>query len=76
MEAYRTLEGFVNQGRVRQLGVSNIYDPEMLRWMIAEARVKLEVVQNRCVVTFGLEYEERLMRHLKVVRGKWLGLGQ
>lgn len=45
--AYRTLEDFVEQGRVHMLGVSNCYDPELLRWLIGEARVKLGVVQNR-----------------------------
>jgi len=36
---------------VRYLGVSNIYDPEMLEWMIGEARLKLGVVQNRSAIT-------------------------
>ena len=52
LEAYRTLEGFVEQGKVRQIGVSNIYDPEMLEWMIGEAKVELQVVQNRYVVVW------------------------
>ena len=57
LSAYRTLECFVNQGQIRHLGVSNIYDPEMLKWMIAEARVKVGVVQNRYYTAFGHERE-------------------
>nr|XP_031860537.1 uncharacterized protein CI109_004148 [Kwoniella shandongensis]KAA5527609.1 hypothetical protein CI109_004148 [Kwoniella shandongensis] len=47
LEAYRTLEDFVSQGKVRELGVSNCYDPKVLKSLIVEAKVKVGVVQNR-----------------------------
>lgn len=47
LEAYRTLEGFAHQGKVRNLGVSNIYDRSELEWLISQARVPVKVVQNR-----------------------------
>ncbi|RXK35721.1 hypothetical protein M231_07010 [Tremella mesenterica] len=45
--AYRTLEELADQGKVRTLGISNIYDPTLLQWLINEARIKVGVVQNR-----------------------------
>lgn len=47
LTAYRTLEGFCDEGKIGALGVSNIYDPTLLEWLIGEARVKVGVVQNR-----------------------------
>lgn len=35
------------RGTVGRLGVSNIYDPDELAWLIAEAKVPVSVVQNR-----------------------------
>ncbi|EIW71809.1 hypothetical protein TREMEDRAFT_67967 [Tremella mesenterica DSM 1558] len=45
--AYRTLEELADQGKVRTLGISNIYDPTLLQWLINQARIKVGVVQNR-----------------------------
>ncbi|WWC64426.1 uncharacterized protein I303_107036 [Kwoniella dejecticola CBS 10117] len=47
LSAYQTLESFVDAGKVRHLGVSNIYDPNLLSWLIERGRVKVGVVQNR-----------------------------
>ncbi|KAK8853093.1 hypothetical protein IAR55_003794 [Kwoniella newhampshirensis] len=41
LQAYRTLEDFVSEGKVRKLGVSNCYDPKLLTWK----RLGLERVQ-------------------------------
>ncbi|WVR07834.1 hypothetical protein IAU60_004877 [Kwoniella sp. DSM 27419] len=57
LAAYRTLEDFVDQGKVRRLGVSNIYDPALLSWLIQEARVGLSVVQNRWYEGNGWDWE-------------------
>jgi diketogulonate reductase-like aldo/keto reductase len=47
LEAYRSLESAVSQGKIGQLGVSNIYDPAELMWLMGKARVPVSVVQNR-----------------------------
>ncbi|KAI9011797.1 Aldo/keto reductase [Hyaloraphidium curvatum] len=45
--AWRQLESHVKEGTVRQIGISNIYDPQLLRSLWEEAEVKPAVVQNR-----------------------------
>ncbi|OCF61110.1 oxidoreductase [Kwoniella mangroviensis CBS 10435] len=47
LSAYQTLETFVKEGKIRQLGISNIYDPILLSWLIERVEVKVGVVQNR-----------------------------
>ncbi|KAK4684757.1 hypothetical protein P7C73_g5412, partial [Tremellales sp. Uapishka_1] len=47
LTAYRTLEGFQAQGKIRMLGISNIYDVGLLRWLIERVEVPIGVVQNR-----------------------------
>ncbi|KAK6909596.1 hypothetical protein I203_103617 [Kwoniella mangroviensis CBS 8507] len=47
LSAYQTLETFVKEGKIRQLGISNIYNPILLSWLIERVEVKVGVVQNR-----------------------------
>ncbi|WWD03465.1 hypothetical protein V865_001517 [Kwoniella europaea PYCC6329] len=47
LSAYQALETFVKEGKIRQLGISNIYDPKLLLWLIERVEVKVGVVQNR-----------------------------
>lgn len=47
LEAYRALEVHASEGNVLNLGVSNIYDPKELEWLISQAREPVKVVQNR-----------------------------
>jgi diketogulonate reductase-like aldo/keto reductase len=54
LTAYRTLETYVNAGKVRMLGISNCYDPNLLQWLIGEVTVPISVVQNRYVLFSGL----------------------
>ena len=46
-EAWRAMEGLFEEGRVRQLGVSNCYEPWRLENLWKEARIKPAVIQNR-----------------------------
>ena len=55
--AYRTLEGFADQGQVRNLGVSNIYDRSELEWLISQARIPVKVVQNRWYERNGWDWD-------------------
>jgi diketogulonate reductase-like aldo/keto reductase len=45
--AWRTLESFIDNGQVRQLGISNCYRPTDLQTLYQSARIKPAVLQNR-----------------------------
>ena len=60
LEAYQTLEGFVDTGKILALGISNCYDPKLLEWLVSKARVKVGVVQNRWYEGNGFDW-----------RGEW-----
>lgn len=47
MEVYRECEKFVDEGRVKQLGISNLYNVNGLRKLYDDAKHKPSVVQNR-----------------------------
>ena len=47
MQVYREFEKFVDEGRVKQLGISNLYDLEGLKRLYDDARHKPSVIQNR-----------------------------
>jgi diketogulonate reductase-like aldo/keto reductase len=47
MEVYREFEKFVDDGRVKQLGISNLYNLNGLKKLYDDARHKPSVIQNR-----------------------------
>jgi diketogulonate reductase-like aldo/keto reductase len=47
LEVWRAMESLVDEGGVRQLGISNCYRLAQLEWLCNAARVKPAVVQNR-----------------------------
>ena len=47
LSVWRTFESFHDQGTVKSLGISNIYDLQFLKQLWNEARVKPAIVQNR-----------------------------
>ncbi|WFC95694.1 hypothetical protein MBRA1_002347 [Malassezia brasiliensis] len=47
LEAWRVLEALVDTGLVRQIGVSNVYDPQIFQTLFQLARIKPSIVQNR-----------------------------
>ena len=47
MVVWRTMESFVDEGKVRNLGISNCYDPEFFRALYDMARIKPWALQNR-----------------------------
>jgi len=47
LTVWRTFESFHDQGTVKALGISNIYDLPSLKQLWNEARVKPSIVQNR-----------------------------
>ena len=58
MVVWRALEAAVDAGHVRQLGISNCYDPELFERLFAEARIQPAVLQNRFYQDSG--YDVRL----------------
>ncbi len=47
MEVYHEFEKFVDEGRVKQLGISNLYNLNGLKKLYEDARHKPSVIQNR-----------------------------
>lgn len=47
MEVWHTMESFVQDGEVGQLGISNCYSLEVLQNLYAESDIKLAILQNR-----------------------------
>jgi len=47
IRVWRVFESFVDEGKVRKLGISNIYDPTKLQELYHKARIKPSIVQNR-----------------------------
>lgn len=56
---WRAMEAIFNGGGTRQLGISNCYDPRLLRHLCSTARVKPAVVQNRFYAKTGYDAEIR-----------------
>ena len=52
-EVWRAMEALFESGGVRQLGISNCYDPEVLRHLCETSRAKPAVVQNRFYAATG-----------------------
>ena len=57
--AWKTLEGFVQEKLVGQIGISNCYDPEFFKELYNQAEVKPSVLQNRFYVDSGFDIELR-----------------
>ena len=47
LAVWRGMEALVAAGVARQIGLSNLYDEDALRWLLARARVRPRVLQNR-----------------------------
>lgn len=47
LRVWRVFESFVDEGKVKQLGISNCYDMRTIRHLYAEATIKPAVLQNR-----------------------------
>lgn len=47
LRVWRVMESFVDEGKVRRIGISNIYDFQQFTILYHEARIKPWVVQNR-----------------------------
>lgn len=59
MQAWRAMESIHAEGGARQLGISNCYDPTVLKALYADALVKPAVLQNRFYKDNGFDTEQR-----------------
>mmetsp|Transcript_2074 Transcript_2074/g.2947 ORF Transcript_2074/g.2947 Transcript_2074/m.2947 type:complete len:316 (+) Transcript_2074:4202-5149(+) len=47
LTVWRVFESFIDDGKVRQIGISNFYEPDAVQYLYENARIKPAVVQNR-----------------------------
>lgn len=59
LEVWRAMERLCDQGAVRQLGISNCYEPARLEMLCTSARIKPAVVQNRFYAKTGFDTQIR-----------------
>jgi len=59
IKAWKTMETFVDDGKVKALGISNIYNFANLEALFEEARIKPSVVQNRFYEDSNFDIEIR-----------------
>jgi len=63
MKVWRKMEELVDAGIVRQIGISNCYDPMNFMTIYNEARIKPSVLQNRFYPDSGFDVELRRFCH-------------
>jgi len=59
LKVWKVMESFVDEGKVHQIGISNIYDSEKFQILYNEARIKPWVVQNRLYAESNFDTELR-----------------
>lgn len=59
-KVWGAMEEIYNRGEVRQIGISNCYDPKLLQQLYTDATIKPSVVQNRFYSESGYDNELRL----------------
>ena len=55
LEVWQAMEAIVKSGHVRQLGISNCYDPALFQFLYESASVKPALVQNRFYADTGYD---------------------
>ena len=68
MTVWRRFESFVDDGKVRRLGISNCYDYKMFTKLYDQARIKPSVLQNRFYDQSGFDVELRQFCREKDIR--------
>jgi len=63
LEAWKVLEGFINEGKVKQIGMSNCYSLPYFKKIYDNATVKPSVLQNRFYAESG--YDKKLRQFCK-----------
>lgn len=60
LQAYRVLESFVEDGYVKQIGLSNTYDFRFFEYIYDQAKIKPKVLQNRFYAQTNYDNELRI----------------
>ena len=60
LEAWRTMESLVKEGKVKQIGISNCYNPNFFSELYKNATIKPAVLQNRFYPQTNYDTELRL----------------
>lgn len=68
MTVWRKFESFVDDGKVRRLGISNCYDYKQFTKIYDQARIKPSVLQNRFYSKSGFDVELRQFCKEKNIR--------
>ena len=68
MVVWRTFESFVDDGKVKQLGISNCYDYKQFTKIYDQARIKPSVLQNRFYSKSSFDVELRQFCKEKDIR--------
>jgi diketogulonate reductase-like aldo/keto reductase len=73
ISVWRAFEQFAESGQVRQLGISNCYDLDLLAHLHKDSRLKPSVVQNRFYAETGYDREIRAFcdRHQIIYQSFW-----
>jgi diketogulonate reductase-like aldo/keto reductase len=73
LEVWHAMEALVDDGGVRQLGISNCYRLEQLEALFESARIKPATVQNRFHADTGYDHEIRMFcrRHRLIYQSFW-----
>ena len=58
-KGWRVLESFIEEGLVKQIGISNCYEPSFFKRLFEEAKIKPSVLQNRFYEETGHDKELR-----------------
>lgn len=68
MVVWRTMESFVDEGKVRRLGISNCYDLKFFQTLYEMARIKPWVLQNRFYADSNFDVDLRAFLKKKDVK--------
>lgn len=73
LTVWRAMETLYQRGVVRQLGISNCYDPALLAFLYGRADIKPAVVQNRFYADSGYDSEIRAFcdQHDMIYQSFW-----
>ncbi len=73
VQVWRAMESLVKAGEVRQLGISNCYDAELLAFLFEQSEIKPRLIQNRFYADTGYDVEIRdfCTQHAMIYQSFW-----
>lgn len=73
MEVWHTMESFVDNGEVGQLGISNCYSLEVLQYLYTTSKIKPAILQNRfhAITDYDKEIRQWCDTHNVIYQSFW-----